>query len=589
MKVKRWVALSLVPVAVLLCVGALQPQAAVASRSPSAHATVPGAGSSPAAAASEAPTTKEAAGVSASAQGGGGVPGSGNVGLSLLGVLGTKPRIQALQEAIKSRLVASLGDDQAGAAGFISDEQAAAEGVGVSTPLQLSAGSAYVPPGSLVHAGFSRRTCPLAGIELINHIQHEMTPLQCADKCRAQPGCEYYTAFQSGSCALFSACTSTVRAPESGTTYALAGHDRYSKEQHAAAHRSLGADAPPSAAATASDPYVSHLWRLNKRPLAYYVDGPDLTVELPRCIARLFEEQMRLRVRRDTQIPELGVDHVYMVHYTPLVRRRAALTRQHLVQGVSSDWVTSFDHQNVTQEGRACLHTTWEPHRFHNPLKKLRKVPSPNVVEGGFRPGELSVNTKHHFIYHDIVRHNYTFSIVLEDDAKLRAGFRQWFVDVMKTVPEGFDIVAFGGCLKMYGWRAKAQAEKVTPHVYRKAEARCAHAYAVTLAGAKKLLASMPITDVIDYQINRAIKETDMKVYWIEPWLAVQGPVGEAGQPRKTATTGGDGEPFNPQNAHDPTWIDTFTKPVPPQPKKSFKVPPTSSHSVCVGKDCWWL
>eukprot|EP01061_Rhynchopus_euleeides_P026358 TRINITY_DN43108_c0_g1_i1.p1 TRINITY_DN43108_c0_g1~~TRINITY_DN43108_c0_g1_i1.p1 ORF type:complete len:366 (+),score=117.03 TRINITY_DN43108_c0_g1_i1:161-1099(+) len=312
---------------------------------------------------------------------------------------------------------------------------------------------------------------------------------------------------------------------------------------------------------------------------------------MPECIHRHFQEEFDKRVHTDTQVPELGVDQVYMVHYTKLVTRRAVITRQHAVQDMASDWVTSFDHQNISAAMRKCIHETWEPQRYTNAMKKSRKVPSPFVSPGGFKGGELSVNTKHHFIYYNIVRRKQAFTIVLEDDAKLRAGFRQWFVEAMRSVPPDFDVVMFGGCLKMYGWRAKSRATRLTPHLYRKGEARCAHAYALTLGAAKKLLSSMPLTDVIDYQINRAILETNLRVYWIEPWLAVQGPVGEAGQPRKQMTSGGDGEPFNPDKAHDPQWIETWAKPVPPQPLKSFKIPRHSSSPIClkVEKECFWL
>ena len=491
----------------------------------------------------------------------------GNVGQSLLSLMNVRPSIDKLQlpsvEQVKHRLI---GESEV-------------------APLHLSSDPKYVPFGFEVHSAYAKLTCPLTAYELLTHIQHEMSVLQCSEKCAKwdTQECQYAVSFQSGACALFSACSSLVESPEYGTAYfqtAYKGVKRYAAEAHRKAH----ADG-----AAAQD--VTHLYRLNKTVSQYHFHNPHGDV-VPPCIDRGFGEEYAKIPKIDTQIPELGIDHVYMVHYTPLVTRRAVITKQHLVQGIRSDWMTSFDHQNITSDMRTCIHQTWTPNAYKNPQKQQRKVPSPNVSPGGFKGGELSVNTKHHFIYYNIVKRGFGLSLVVEDDAKLRSGFRQWWVKVMKTVPNEFDIVMFGGCLKMFGWRAKSRAVKLTPNLYEKQEARCAHAYAVTLGGAKKLLASMPLTDVIDYQINRVIKETNMKVFWVEPWLAVQGPVGEAGQPRKTMTSGGDGEPFNPDNAADPTWIDTWLKPVPPQPLKSFKVPTTSSKPICINKDksdCWWL
>jgi GR25 family glycosyltransferase involved in LPS biosynthesis len=142
------------------------------------------------------------------------------------------------------------------------------------------------------------------------------------------------------------------------------------------------------------------------------------------------------------------------------------------------------------------------------------------------KPSQRSVVMKHHSAVYDAVRRNYSAALILEDDAFLRANFRQRLREVMAEVPPGFDIVWVGGCMKMHAWRRKFMTKQITKHVYEKAEARCAHAYIVSQAGARKLLQSFPLTLPIDFQMTSAMREHHMRSYWVEPFLSVQGNVG---------------------------------------------------------------
>jgi GR25 family glycosyltransferase involved in LPS biosynthesis len=124
-------------------------------------------------------------------------------------------------------------------------------------------------------------------------------------------------------------------------------------------------------------------------------------------------------------------------------------------------------------------------------------------------------------------RQNYSVALVLEDDALLRVGFVRRLAEVMSDVPRPFDIVMVGGCMNMHAWRRKFNATMITKHVYRKQEARCAHAFVVSQRGARRLLSSLPLSQAIDFQMTSAMHETNMDVYWVEPFLSVQGKTGE--------------------------------------------------------------
>ena len=483
---------------------------------------------------------------------GDGLAATTTIGSSLLSILNAK------QQVIPSQLRSQPTDD-------IKPED---------VPPYLDSSSA--PPDFVIVKNFSSYHCQTdfpQGISPVIFDSINMPTLDCLQECsKRKDDCLYAISFLNGTCTLMNNCPVYVSGPVPNTIYGLK-EKIVTTEKHRSARGLI-------------EPDLTHLWRLNKTRSNYYFETKP--IDLPECVRKLFDEYSRNHPFVDTQIPELGIDHVYMVHYTKLVTRRQVITGLHKLQGITSDWITEFDHQNITSEMRACLHETWEPSSYFNGIKKKRIVPS--ALTPSFKGGELSVNTKHHFIYYDIVRNKYPFSVIFEDDAKLRTGFREWFSEAVRAVPDNFDIIFFGGCLKLYGWRQKSTATQVSKHVYLKSGSRCAHAYAVTLSGAAKLLNAMPMTEVIDFQINRAILEQNMSVYWIEPWLSVQGPVGEAGQPRATATTGGDGEPYNPSNYGDPKWVATWQQGVPNILPGKIKIPKTSSAPICdKGKNCWWL
>lgn len=234
-----------------------------------------------------------------------------------------------------------------------------------------------------------------------------------------------------------------------------------------------------------------------------------------------------VREREAATIPEATIDVVYMIHYTPMRRRRVAMTELMAKHRIGVVWVEGFDKEVLNESTAACFHS-WNRSELVR-ANDLKKAARHDVKRDPLGKSQRSVVVKHHSALYDMYRMGYQRALVLEDDAFLRVSFRKRLAEVMLNIPATFDVVMIGGCMNMHAWRRKAArttggVEMLSKHVYRKREARCAHAFVVSQKGARRLLNGLPLTHAIDFQMTAVMTEQSMEVYWVEPWLSIQGP-----------------------------------------------------------------
>jgi GR25 family glycosyltransferase involved in LPS biosynthesis len=260
-------------------------------------------------------------------------------------------------------------------------------------------------------------------------------------------------------------------------------------------------------------------------PISTHIEDADI---LP-CARQYFEANFQQSLlttpsaeRSGAVIPEAGIDKIYMIHYTPMKKRRVEMSKLLAHHNVFPQWVTGFDKEVLNDTTAQCFHT-WHPEEYRVKPKEHRSMEKKQKLGKSQR----SVVTKHHSALYDMYRMGYHHALVLEDDALLRTNFRQHLAEVMKEVPSTYDVIMIGGCMKMFAYRRKFNTEQLSKHVYRKREARCAHAFVVSQKGARQLLSSLPFMDAIDFQMTAAMNELKMDVYWVEPWMSVQGPSSE--------------------------------------------------------------
>lgn len=274
-----------------------------------------------------------------------------------------------------------------------------------------------------------------------------------------------------------------------------------------------------------------------------------MTLGLPACVLDALESNFqRQRLNGNATksgvstsgfgIPAAGIDMVYMVHYTrgaAQQKRRRLMEAKLSLHGVSPFWVLGFDKDDLSPPLVRCLHEGWAPANYSGLRKAARHQVRP---VSRLKLSQLSVVAKHHSALYDFVRRSSArgksegqtrWALVLEDDAFLRAGFSRFVGDVLReaaVLRPGVGVIMVGGCMRMHAYRGKFRTTKLSKHLYAKLEARCAHAFLVSDAAAKRFVASAPFTLPIDFQLTAAMREMDIDCLWVEPWLSIQGDLG---------------------------------------------------------------
>lgn len=153
----------------------------------------------------------------------------------------------------------------------------------------------------------------------------------------------------------------------------------------------------------------------------------------------------------------------------------------------------------------------------------LPKMP----VYGYFTPGELGCLYSHRAIWCDIVKHKYKAALILEDDAALRIGGLDIIKKSVVEIPQDADLVFvdFWDCVDCI--LVKREADDVLPLPGNKnigvlkdprKYTLGAHAYIVTIKGAKKMLTlTSKIKRCVDIIMMEGRASGKLNVYFFAP------------------------------------------------------------------------
>jgi len=191
------------------------------------------------------------------------------------------------------------------------------------------------------------------------------------------------------------------------------------------------------------------------------------------------------------------VDHIYVVHYTPLTERKKYL-------------LNKFEKANITN------FTFYE--------KYNRNETSPEVMSDYFKlhnltPAQICITIAHIEIYREILEKGYKRCLILEDDALLCENFFERLHEYNSQLPEDFDLGLLNdGC--------KLHANNIQPSQiwYPATTTRTCCAYIISNKCCATLLPSIiPFTMAIDHELNIQIKKLNLKTFWAEPTIVNDG------------------------------------------------------------------
>jgi glycosyl transferase family 25 len=157
--------------------------------------------------------------------------------------------------------------------------------------------------------------------------------------------------------------------------------------------------------------------------------------------------------------------------------------------------------------------------------------------------GEIACALSHRRLYEETVRHRWSRVVVLEDDVVPREGDLAHLPAALGGLPPGWDLCYLGymkneapsawvrakraayvalSPLRLVPWRTgealRLLPSPYAPHLRRAGLHACTHAYAVSLAGAKKLLAAQtPVAFRADWLLSYLTLRGELSAFAAEP------------------------------------------------------------------------
>jgi GR25 family glycosyltransferase involved in LPS biosynthesis len=137
-------------------------------------------------------------------------------------------------------------------------------------------------------------------------------------------------------------------------------------------------------------------------------------------------------------------------------------------------------------------------------------------------PGEFGCAMSHRAVWADVVKHNYKKVIILEDDVALEDDFLQNFSQVMKNLPDDFDVFFLGITLLPSQYETYFKAPEFLLAKFKNTSSFCfakikpnvnvsgLYAYVITCDSAKKLLQK---TEFMNIPIDNAVIFSGLKLY----------------------------------------------------------------------------
>ena len=206
---------------------------------------------------------------------------------------------------------------------------------------------------------------------------------------------------------------------------------------------------------------------------------------------------------------------IYVAHYSKLVERRARLQKDLSELGLRATWLTEHDSEDISDD------VLQRCYPYNDDVWRLKTEFYTSEPPRPIKRSEASLAFKHLEFYRRLRDAAHACALVLEDDVLFDRHFCDHFDRYFTSVPDDFDFIFIGS-----GCNLRVPNPSSTVHFYPKStpSTKCTDSYLITRRAAERLLAVMPpLTLPIDFELNYQLHALQMRVYWLEPPLVVQG------------------------------------------------------------------
>ncbi|CAG8614262.1 4207_t:CDS:1 [Cetraspora pellucida] len=195
----------------------------------------------------------------------------------------------------------------------------------------------------------------------------------------------------------------------------------------------------------------------------------------------------------------LGFDHIYVINLAKRPDRLRVMKTMTDALGLEVEFFTAVstdDHKTLN--------------RFNNStyLKDTHKA----------------CYISHYLIYASIVSRGYDSALILEDDVDIELNITSIMSYIHSVLPNDWDLLYLGHCMNWEGsFFEPLDDSSPIFKLYPSKKPYCTHAYAVSYAGALKLLKELSVLEVpVDLELISRIDDGIVTSYSIEPAIVVQ-------------------------------------------------------------------
>ncbi|KAF0355553.1 glycosyltransferase family 25 protein [Gigaspora margarita] len=147
------------------------------------------------------------------------------------------------------------------------------------------------------------------------------------------------------------------------------------------------------------------------------------------------------------------------------------------------------------------------------------------VDDLGLIPTQIACYVSHYKVYQSIINHGYESALILEDDVDFELNIESVITNAFKVLPSNWDLFYLGYCgyQEQNGHFVDGQNNSAAYKLYRSTYPYCTHGYAVSRAGAHKLVKMLtPISTTLDDRLAQLNSFGDINSYSIVPLAMIQ-------------------------------------------------------------------
>ncbi len=216
----------------------------------------------------------------------------------------------------------------------------------------------------------------------------------------------------------------------------------------------------------------------------------------------------------------LNIEKTYVLHYTKLKERKERLDKMFDRFGIDVEYFLDYDQEDLTPEIIK---------EYYNPDPELYKhtidmaYGSRTVPFRELNMAQISCTIKHYHCIKKVAENCSEYGLVLEDDVIFVDNFVETCNSFLEATPPDWDVIFMGCCANL---RVPPAYLKPGVCAYRVGSpaGRGGDSYILKKSAAEKIASTMkPFVTISDWQLSYELFLHDLKVYWWEPPLVVQG------------------------------------------------------------------